>query len=194
MTLHTNIGGTWKEISQPSVNIGGTWKSCSGVYVNIGGTWKTVWESGGGYTWPDEDGYIYKAGSYADEWVEGIDTGDGTRSKESGYLQLATTARYDDIAWVTDSTIDLTDYTYLKVDCEGSATGTNYLDINVSTVKMGDLNTYNAQVFKATTFSRQTLSLAISSLNSSYYIRLHGEGYNAVFPAATFKIYNVWLE
>lgn len=43
MTVHLNIGGTYKTLSAPSVNIGGTWKAVTGIWNNIGGVWKSAY-------------------------------------------------------------------------------------------------------------------------------------------------------
>jgi hypothetical protein len=44
MTMHVNVGGTWKAITDAHVNVGGTWKRLLEGYVNVGGTWKKFWE------------------------------------------------------------------------------------------------------------------------------------------------------
>lgn len=41
VTVHVNVGGTWKE-AVPYVNVGGTWKEVTSVHVNVNGTWKEV--------------------------------------------------------------------------------------------------------------------------------------------------------
>lgn len=41
MTVHVNIGGTWKNVDSVYCNIGGVWKTVNAVYSNIGGVWKT---------------------------------------------------------------------------------------------------------------------------------------------------------
>lgn len=41
MTVHVNIGGSWKNIDNIYCNIGGVWKTVNAAYSNIGGVWKT---------------------------------------------------------------------------------------------------------------------------------------------------------
>ncbi len=48
MTLHVNIGGTWKEVDAPEVKIGAAWKAVDTIQVNIGGFWKDVFTAASG--------------------------------------------------------------------------------------------------------------------------------------------------
>jgi hypothetical protein len=40
MTMHNNIGGVWKQVSDPECNIGGVWKKIQEGWCNIAGVWK----------------------------------------------------------------------------------------------------------------------------------------------------------
>ncbi len=62
MSLHVNIGGAYKGMSDGWVNIGGVWKKINSISTNIGGLWKegyvsktfvAVMQSGTVYTSPD---------------------------------------------------------------------------------------------------------------------------------------------
>ena len=41
VSLHVNIGGSWKSTDSVYVNIGGSWKSVDSIHSNIGGSWKS---------------------------------------------------------------------------------------------------------------------------------------------------------
>jgi hypothetical protein len=45
MTIHVRDGGTWKQVSVPSVRDGGTWKNLSEGWVRDGGVWKKFYPS-----------------------------------------------------------------------------------------------------------------------------------------------------
>lgn len=48
MTIHTNVGGVWKDVDAPEVKIGSNWKAVDTVEINVGGVWKEVFSSGPG--------------------------------------------------------------------------------------------------------------------------------------------------
>jgi hypothetical protein len=39
-TMHVNVGGSWKEITDPQVNVSDTWKEINEGWENVSGTWK----------------------------------------------------------------------------------------------------------------------------------------------------------
>lgn len=42
MTLHTNVGGVWKDITNVYTNVSGVWKENNEVWSNVSGVWKLV--------------------------------------------------------------------------------------------------------------------------------------------------------
>lgn len=66
MTIHTNVGGVWKDVSAPEVNISGSWKTVATIEVNIGGTWKSSFVAGGFVNQPN----ITEEESFSGQQVE----------------------------------------------------------------------------------------------------------------------------
>lgn len=42
MSIHTKVGGAWKNVSEAYVKVGGAWKRCQNVYVKANGVWKPL--------------------------------------------------------------------------------------------------------------------------------------------------------
>ena len=42
MSIHTRVGGAWKNVSEAYVKVGGAWKRCQNVYVKANGVWKPL--------------------------------------------------------------------------------------------------------------------------------------------------------
>jgi len=45
MSLHLNVGGTYRQAKDIQVNVGGTWRKNKGVWTNVGGTWRKAFSS-----------------------------------------------------------------------------------------------------------------------------------------------------
>lgn len=165
------------------------------------GTWlkgsrgQTVW-----------DGYLYKEGDeYVDitgGWVPGYSYYEGSQSKQPTHLLLiahggsAGTLYYTgQRTYVINNTIDITEYSSLKVDWESTGyIGTqNRTHLVVSDNKTDSCDVYTARLYFEANFSRRINTLDISGLSGSYYIRAHKSMYlQDYYPQL--KVYNVWLE
>jgi hypothetical protein len=44
MTIHVNVSGVWKEITDPQVNVSGVWKNIDEAWVNVSGVWKQFYQ------------------------------------------------------------------------------------------------------------------------------------------------------
>lgn len=44
MTMHVNVSGVWKEITDPQVNVSGVWKDILEGWVNVSGVWKKFYD------------------------------------------------------------------------------------------------------------------------------------------------------
>lgn len=42
MSIHTRVGGAWKNVNEAYVKVGGAWKRCQNVYVKANGVWKAL--------------------------------------------------------------------------------------------------------------------------------------------------------
>lgn len=78
---------------------------------------------------------------------------------------------------VTDSAIDLTNYTYLSALVYTGPGASYAAELIASTNKTGDHDTYDARVEAAgsSTLDYKLLKVDVSALNGSYYLRMHYE-------------------
>lgn len=143
---------------------------------------------------------LYNLGVEVVAWVAGHAYGDYIRSKNADHLYLNAMGNSDplvssEVAYVTDATQNLTNYSKLKIDWmnDGSVTSGNHSILVASTNKTANWGTYDACYFKQSSFSRQIDEVDISGLSGDFYVRVH-----AYMTAEDFfsvvKVYKVWLE
>jgi hypothetical protein len=150
---------------------------------------------------------LYTEGTEDVSWVKGIDDvtgfGLGTNSRtltegvDYATLQIVSepdTSATNELAYVTDSTVDVTNYTNAYVDWEAISQGDYYLIVDDT--KDGDSNDFEARATYGTGTGRKTTSLSISALSGSKYIRVNS--FTDVFAPdtadTTIRIHRVWLE
>lgn len=168
------------------------------IAQQVGKKIKLVWTYAPAPSWPDANGFIYNEGEFEDMWVPGYSSGSGVQSKESDHLFLRGGTSFssrDERTYVTDKMIDVTNYNALKIEWQVLAMWRGLGALIVSTNKMGNYLTYDAQL--AQTFGtggRVIGSLDISSLNGNYYIRIHAVSDPYGEAPGIIEAYKVWLE
>lgn len=127
-------------------------------------------------------------------FVQGFNTG-GSNAITEDYLDVIEygtrinvpgIAGVSDLAWVTDVTVDLTNYSSVEITWRQAGTANNSTSsrLCVSSNKTADSNTFDARLSKANTFSKVTESLDVSGLSGNYYIRVHARD-NSTFASVT---------
>ena len=168
------------------------------IAQQVGKKIKLVWTYAPAPSWPDANGFIYNEGEFEDMWVPGYSSGSGVQSKESDHLYLRGGTSFssrDERTYVTDEMIDVTNYNALKIEWHVQAMAGSLGALIVSTNKMGNHLTYDAQL--AQTFGtggRVIGSLDISNLNGNYYIRMHAVSDPYGEAPGVIEAYKVWLE
>jgi hypothetical protein len=149
---------------------------------------------------------LYTEGTENVSWVKGIDSvtgagtvGGGTLTEGGSYATLVidnqpTGFMTTNIAYVTDSTVDVTNYTTAYVDWEVISEGSFYLIVDDD--KDGDYNNFDARVTYGSGTGRKTSSISISGLSGSHYVRVNA--YNATVgpnvELSEIRVHKVWLE
>jgi hypothetical protein len=149
---------------------------------------------------------LYTSGTEDVSWVKGIDSvtgsgtvGGGTLTEGGSYATLVidnqpTGFMTTNIAYVTNSTVDITDYKRVYVDWEVINEGSFYLIVDGD--KNGDYNNFDARVSYGAGTGRKTSVLAINALTGSKYIRVNA--YQATtgpdVEYTEIRIHRVWLE
>ena len=166
--------------------------------TQVGKKIKLVWTYTPAPSWPDANGFIYNEGEFEDMWVPGYSSGSGVQSKESDRLYLRGGLSFssrDERTYVTDEMIDVTNYNALKIEWHVQAMWGGLGALIVSTNKMGNYLTYDAQLAQAIdTDGRVIGSLDISGLNGNYYIRMHAVSDLYGEAPGEIEAYKVWLE
>jgi hypothetical protein len=149
---------------------------------------------------------LYTEGTENVSWVKGIDSvtgsgtvGGGTLTEGGSYATLVidnqpTGFMTTNIAYVTDSTVDVTNYTTAYVDWEVISEGT--FALIVSTEKNDNINEFDAKVSYGAGTGRKTSSVSISGLSGSHYVRVNARLLTFA-PNVEFneiRIHRVWLE
>jgi hypothetical protein len=116
-------------------------------------------------------------------FVQGFNTGGSNAITEDYFDGIEYVTRISvpgitgvsDLAWVTDVTVDLTNYSSIEITWSqvGDANNNASSRLCVSSNKTADSNTFDARLSKANIFSKVTETLDISGLSGSYYIRVH---------------------
>jgi hypothetical protein len=150
---------------------------------------------------------LYTEGTENVSWVKGIDsrTGSGFGGSSKTYTEGGSyiTLQIDNtptgfitvnIAGVTDSTVDVTNYTTAYVDWEVISEGSFFLIVDDD--KDGDYNDFDARVTYGSGTGRKTSSISISGLSGSHYVRVNA--YNATVgpneELSEIRVHRVWLE
>ena len=149
---------------------------------------------------------LYTEGTENVSWVKGIDSvtgagtvGGGTLTEGGSYATLVidnqpTGFMTTNIAYVTDSTVDVTNYTTAYVDWEVISEGSFYLIVDDD--KDGDYNNFDARVTYGSGTGRKTSSISIGGLSGSHYVRVNA--YNATVgpdeELSEIRVHRVWLE
>ena len=150
---------------------------------------------------------LYTSGTENVSWVKGIDarTGFGFGGSSKTYTEGGSyiTLQIDNtptgfitanIAGVTNSTVDVTNYTTAYVDWEVISEGT--FALIVSTEKDDDINEFDAKVSYGAGTGRKTSSVSISGLSGSHYVRVNARS-TTIGPDEEFiqiRVHRVWLE
>jgi hypothetical protein len=149
---------------------------------------------------------LYTEGTENVSWVKGIDSvtgagtvGGGTLTEGGSYATLVidnqpTGFMTTNIAYVTDSTVDVTNYTTAYVDWEVISAGT--FALIVSTEKNDDIDEFDAKVSYGAGTGRKTSSVSISGLSGSHYVRVNAFE-STIGPnveLSEIRVHKVWLE
>ncbi|MGM9588313.1 MAG: immunoglobulin domain-containing protein [Candidatus Limivicinus sp.] len=140
------------------------------------------------------DLYLYNEGDQCTENSGGwkFEAGSGvTCTFEADSMYLHVTGSSSNVAAAyTNQKIDLTNFSTLNVDIEGGTDSSEsiYSGAAVCTDNTSAQPRYASPVanIETTSWSRQTLSLDISSISGSYYISAYGY-------QATVRVYKIWL-
>lgn len=147
---------------------------------------------------------IYDRGAQSYSMTTGYSTGtDGSATFESTYIYLAagyngTNSTVNERTARTSDLVDLTNIKTLYVLFEGFPRGTatsNNFFLVASTSATGSSSTFNARASIAYTFlSGETeLSLNVSALTGSYYIRVHDrDGSTSSANGSATYVYRIW--
>jgi hypothetical protein len=150
---------------------------------------------------------LYTQGTENVSWVKGIDNvgfppATATIDEQPTYTSLYVyneqgTSVDSEIAYVTDSTLDLTGYkrVILNVSVTIRDTQTSGYLI-VSTTKNGSYTDFTSRVAFTTVASNQTITLPISALTTGYYVRVHAVALESggISNEFALEISSIWLE
>ena len=150
---------------------------------------------------------LYTEGTENVSWVQGINSrsgsgfGGSSRSYTEGgsYITLEidntpTGFITANVAGVTNSTVDVTNYTTAYVEWEVISEGT--FALIVSTEKNDDIDVFDAKVTYGAGTGRKTSSVSISGLSGSHYVRVNAYAVTNA-PDEEFieiRVHRVWLE
>ena len=143
---------------------------------------------------------IYDHGNEKLSLVEGYSTGSGEARKEADHLLLTATSQTNGVrTYVTDEAIDLTDYATLYIEWlnDGSDERRNRSYCVVSTNKTANQDTYNARIYRQSTFDFTDTpdTVDISALSGNHHVRVHAQGVEGTSAVtARVKVYKIWLE
>lgn len=194
MSINVNVGGVWKQVTDPQCNIGGVWKKIKQGFCNIGGVWKQFY---------NRATYLYNVGVQNVPWT-GTSTY-ATITFEASDINMYMVGRIQsgndkssNGAVFTNNSIDVTNYTKLCIDWsstfEGSVLG-QYSSIELATNAPDYSASYTTCILKKTTpFTRMTDILDISSMTGTMYVDITALSGSGTGNNNRVIIYNVWLE
>jgi hypothetical protein len=149
---------------------------------------------------------LYTEGTENVSWVKGIEVigfppANAYLSEEPDYATLYVyneqgTSQDTEIAYVTDSTLDLTGYKRVVLNVNVGIRDTNTSGyLVVSTTKNGSYTDFTSRV-AFTTEGNNQITLPITSLTTGYYVRVHAVALESggISNEFYFDISKVWLE
>lgn len=142
---------------------------------------------------------LYSEGAGQDGWVEGASNGAGSATKETDHLKLVLTGNTGaegERTWVTNATVDLTEFATLFADWENVETDNNQRShLIASTSKTGNHDTFDAEFEAANGFARTLDSVDVSGLTGAHHVRIHAsEPGTLTASPSDLRVYRVWLE
>jgi hypothetical protein len=149
---------------------------------------------------PTYNTYLYLLGDectlLTGGYVVGYSAGTGTQSKQATYLYLDQTAgTLGEKTYVTNNLINFTGVKTIYVDWEniGDNDSSVFSSLNVSTEKASSWTVFNYRTIEQYNFSRKISSLDVSSINGSFYVRVHART-GASVRTSKLKVYKIWGE
>ena len=147
---------------------------------------------------------LYEGSAYDGDWSDGFSAGSGSRSKESDHLYLLSEggSPSGERSYVTNTKVDLTEYSDLKVDWAltqevgaavahlivDSRDGYDAVERGLNEGVVPGLNDYGP-------FTRTTTTLDVSGKSGGHFVRLHSfAGHHLSDRKAHLYVYKVWLE
>lgn len=133
-------------------------------------------------------------------FVDGYNLGNGIRTKETEnlYFQLfGSTSESQATAYVTDSLIDLSAFSKLKIRWEQyeSSACRAVFSVATPTSKLTTLTSNSANITNTGDFTEKTDVLDVSSLNGQYHIKLGlNEAASTFSRPGKLKVYEIWGE
>ena len=153
----------------------------------------------------DTNTYLYKEGDEYNDltggWIAGLSGGSGSQSKNTDHLYASVTPSSVDLAtrtYVTNSPIDVTNFTVLKVRCElskiphQSKNGRGVV-VGLISTKMNRTDTTAVALSRKSTQGESTLELDISLVSGSYYVAVQTFD-GATTTSISSKTYEIWLK
>lgn len=150
---------------------------------------------------------LYTSGTENVSWVKGIEVigfapADATLTEDVDNAALYVyneqgTGEDTEIAYVTDSTLDLTNYKRVMLNVNVTIRDTNTSGyLIVSTTKNGSYTDFTSRVAFTTEANNQIITLPISALTTGYYVRVHAVSVETAATENEFslEILKVWLE
>lgn len=131
----------------------------------------TVYESSTDYV-------LYDSGTEYVSFSQGLNSGGGqytnvlTEGASDVRVYSSAAAGGGEVSWVSDSTIDLTDYSTLEYTTDSTVTSPAEFVVAVGTSRTAGRGTYDARNLYTSNTSG-TFTLDVSGLSGSYYIRFH---------------------
>jgi hypothetical protein len=124
-------------------------------------------------------------------WGDGYDSGTGSKSKQADHLLLSTSG--GNKVYETNSKVDLTNVSTIKIQMEGSSSSTQENSAMQLVVGSNDGGFDVAAVFRlGGAVANATYELDVSALSGSYYLRCWSTSNTGYTNTA--KFYQVWGE
>ena len=146
----------------------------------------------------DTNIYLYNEGdertALTGGWSAVTTQGSATETKNADNLYVVCTSFYSAGMFVTANTVDLTNYSKIKIEYKGSSqNGWCCLGVGSSKTLNAHLDNNTAGLVLATSAVKATAEIDISSINSSLYIKF-GTGSGGTAPHSYGNAYKMWLE
>jgi hypothetical protein len=142
--------------------------------------------------------YLYNEGAGEDDWVVGYTSNCGSTTKEDNYLYLSVNSGIStECTFVTDNTIDLSDYTTLHIDWDNDAEDREEKTIDISSFNGSYYIRVHHTGYMVMEFHRRKSYFGISTLKNVAHAALEVDGYiesAGMPPNDSLRVYKVWLE